>query len=162
MTLKEQKHSEMITVEVAGSTEEWKRLQETVFGVIDTIAKRVGDLSGASLPGNEGSNPTELLQDITKIATDWARAKVEKPTLENAKLRAEIASEYAEAKRRWAEASKAEAEAERIQAEGIAVQLDNLERLLKFSEILGRVRFSRIGNDAHLVIDSATSCESDT
>ena len=95
-----------------------------------------------------------MLKDITSIAASWAQAKVEKPSFENEKLRAEIASEFAEAKRRYAEASKLEAETQKINAENIGIQLDNLERLMKFAEIMGRVGFSRIGNDAHLLIDS--------
>jgi len=105
---------DLISITVTGSAREWERLQERVFSIIDSIAKRVDDITGISLTSDDDPSPTEVLKDITRIAADWTRAKVEKPTLENAKLRAQIASEFAEAKKRWAEASKAEAEAQEI------------------------------------------------
>jgi len=145
---------ELIRFAIAGQSEAWLRLQDKIYGIIDTIADRIQKASDANPEVVESS--ASIMKDLTSLAGDWVKAKIERPTLENAKLRAEIASEFAEAKKRWAEASKAEAEARKImsetQTQELLAAMDNLERLLRLQSLMSNMTFSLQGKDGHLLI----------
>lgn len=139
----------LIRLGVVGGAEEWTRLQGKLFAALEGVVQKVQEW-GDRTPGEGEDDPyAEAVRDIAALAANWARAKVEKPSLENAKLRAEIVSEFAEAKRRLAETEKLRSETR--QAE-MTLALDNLERLLKFAEIVGRLQIARVGPDVHLVV----------
>jgi hypothetical protein len=145
---------DLVRFAISGKGLEWARLQNKLFAIIDVIAKRV-ETSCSIDPGKiDGS--AEALKDLSAIAANWARAKIEKPSLENEKLKAEIASEFAEAKRRWAEALKLEAETRKIEVEtnnqGLIAALDNLERLLRIAKAMSHVTFQNVDGDGHLLI----------
>ena len=152
----DRRESELVRLALTGEGEAWERLQAKVFSIIETIATRIQE----STPASEGvtSSTTDVAKDILRIAGDWAKAKVERPSLENSKLRAEIASEFAEAKRRLAEARKAEAEAAKLEQElhgnRLNQDIENLERLLTLAGLMAHVQFARIGPDAHLLLSA--------
>ena len=145
--------SELIRLVISGRGDAWARLETKLLGLIDVIVDRV-EGSASSTTATETTR--EVVKDISRIATEWARAKVERPTLENEKLRAEIASEFAEAKRRLAETLRIEAETRKIDAEARNIELvawlDNLERLLRIAKLMAHATFARIGPDGHLLI----------
>lgn len=145
---------ELIRFAIAGQSEAWIRLQDKIFGIIDTIADRIQEISGANPEMVESS--ASAMKDLSSLATDWAKAKIERPSLENSKLRAEIAKEFAEAKKNWAEAKKAEAETRKIisetQTQGLLAAMDNIEKLLRLQSLMSNITFDRQGNDGHLLI----------
>lgn len=157
MTWADQEHRdehELIRFAVTGRGEEWNRLQEKIFGIVDVIAQRIQDATLSNSNTVEAS--AEAMKDLTTLAANWAQAKIERPSLENDKLRAEIVSEFAEAKKKWAEAMKLEAETRQINADtrsqDLVSALDNLERLLRIAKVMSHVTFERSGNDGHLLI----------
>ena len=145
---------ELLRFAITGKGEEWARLQQRIFDIVDVIAQRIQDATDAN--PNTVQESADTMKDLTTLAASWARAKIERPSLENDKLKAEIASEFAEAKKRWAEAMKLEAETRQIDVEVCNQQLvsalDNLERLLKIAKLMSNITFKRIGNDGHLLI----------
>lgn len=145
---------ELIRYVLDGKGEEWERLRGRLYSIIDMIASRIQEMSGAEPDTVDASS--SVMKDLAGLAMDWARAKVERPSLENDKLRAEIASEFAEAKKRWAEALKAQAEAQKIAQDSrnqqLVAALDNLERLIRLTKVIANVTFEQHGNDGHLLI----------
>lgn len=145
---------ELVRFAVTGRGEEWGRLQERIFVIVDSIVARVQ--ASTDIAPDTANASAEIMKDLSAIAAKWARAKVERPSLENEKLRAEIASEFAEAKRRHAEALKAEAEARKIDMEtktaSLVGMLDLLERLLKLTGSMAHITFQQVGQDGHLLI----------
>jgi len=145
---------ELIRFAIAGQNEAWLRLNEKIYNVIDSIVDRVQKVVDVNPEAAKAS--ASIMKDLTSIAGDWVKAKVERPSLENTKLRAEIASEYAEAKKRWAEALKAEAEAKKIisetQTQEVLAAMDNLERLLRLQSLMSNMTFTVQGKDGHLLI----------
>jgi hypothetical protein len=135
--------TELIRLGVAGKGPEWNRLQGKLFTAIERITARIGEWADEPSGQSRAADMGEMLKDLTSLATDWARAKVERPSLENALIRVDIVAKFAEAKKAMSEARKAEAEA-------IGTDLDNLERIIKFAELLGRVRVAKVGKDLHL------------
>ena len=150
---------ELLRVAITGKGEEWGRLQEKIYSIVDVIAQRIQDHTSADAAKVEGS--AEALKDLSTLAANWARAKIERPSLENEKLKAEIASEFAEAKKRWAEAIKIEAETRQIDSstnnQELVASLDNLERLLRIAKMMSHVTFARVDGDGHLLIGPTPS-----
>ena len=146
---------DLLRFAIAGKGEEWVRLQGRIYAIVDVIARGFRTIPLVkTAPRSKGS--AEALKDLTSLAANWARAKIERPSLENEKLRAEIASEFAEAKRRWAEAIKIEAETRQIESgtnnQELVASLDDLERLLRIAGVMSHVTFTRVEGDAHLLI----------
>ncbi len=145
--------SELIRFVISGRGDAWAHLEAKLLGLIDTIVSRVQENPSHS---TVAKTTGEVVEDISRIATEWARAKLERPTLENQRLRAEIACEFAEAKRRLAETLRIEAETRKIDAEAKNIELvallDNLERLLRITQLMAHATFARIGPDGHLLI----------
>ena len=145
---------ELVRFAITGKGEEWPRLQQRIFGIVDVIAQRIQNSTDAAPNTVEAS--AETMKDLTALAANWARARIERPSLENEKLKAEIATEFAEAKKRWAEAMKLEAETRQIDIDArnqeLVSALDNLERLLNIAKVMSHMTFERVGNDAHLLI----------
>jgi hypothetical protein len=125
------KHQEkLLSVPITGHEEQWARVQERILSIVDSVAKRIDNMTGSSNSNETDSSTTVLLKDIIKIAAEWLRAKIEKITLENVKLTTEISSEVAEEKRRIAEVARLEAEAQKIQADALRIEFEILEQLL--------------------------------
>ena len=145
---------ELIRFSVSGKGPEWGRLQEKIFSIVDVIAERIQQSSSIDQESVDAS--AEAFKDLSAIATNWARAKIERPSLENEKLKAEIASEFAEAKKRWAEALKLEAETRQIESSTnnqlLVAALDNLERLMRIAKQMSHITFERLDGDGHLLI----------
>ena len=140
---------ELIRLGVVGGAEEWSRLQENLFSALEGAVQKVQEWGGAT-PRDGVEDPyADAVRDIAALASNWARAKVERPSLENAKLRAEIVSEFAEAKRRLAEAEKLRSETRQSE---MTFALDQLERLLKSAEIVGRLQVARVGPNVHMLV----------
>jgi len=142
---------------ITGSDEAWKRLQGRIYGLINVIADRIEGEGNAESAHVESVR--EATQDVVRIAAEWVRAKVEKPTLENNQIRAEIAAKFAEAKRTLAEEGKLLAETRAIELENenkqLVWKLDNLERLLRLLSVVAHVTYAEEGNNGHLVIGPA-------
>lgn len=143
---------------VTGRGDEWSRLQEKIYSIIDSITERIQ----VSTDVNDvvAEHTADTLKDLSSLAAKWAQAKIERPSLENEKLKAEIASEFAEAKRRHAESLKLEAETRQIddatRNARIVADLDNLERLMKLASTVAHVSFAKVGKDGHLLIGPTT------
>lgn len=150
----EQGEKQLMRFAVTGRGDEWGRLQEKIFSIIDSVAERIRE--STEVEDEVIEDATDALKDLSSLATKWAKAKVERPSLENEKLRAEIASEFAEAKKRYAAALKLEAETRQIddatRNARIIADLDNLERLMKLADRIAHVTFAKVGKDGHLLI----------
>ena len=66
---------ELIRVAITGKGEEWGRLQEKIYSIVDVIAQRIQDHTSANPAKVEGS--AEALKDLSTLAANWARAKIE-------------------------------------------------------------------------------------
>lgn len=149
-----QEPNELISIPVAGlPAQEWARLQQKIFGLIDTLTEKVQDLTDLNQTG----------ANTVATAAKWAEAKIEKPSLENEKLRAEITFKYAEAKTKLAEEQKIYEETFGLKIDNRMKQLtgmlDTLERTLEFmNKVNGAaITFAQIGQDGHLLIGPQAS-----
>jgi hypothetical protein len=109
----------------------WKRLRGSL---VSTIQQMLGSLADVA----ESGKVREEARKISVAALEYARAKLEKPGLENAKIEAEVLRHYAEREKALAEARVKNAEAEKV-------ELANAVRKLKLS--LGAAKVMLIGED---------------
>lgn len=147
----EPQERDLIRFAITGKNAElWERLQGRIFEVVDAIVTRIADTADLDAP--ETDAVVEVAQDLAKLATDWARAKLERPSLENQKLQAEIAVQFAEAKKTLAEARKLDAETRQIDANTQNQVLDGLlTKLEKLMRMMGSITISRVGGDTHIL-----------
>lgn len=149
--------TELIQLKITGG-DAWARIQDRIFSAVEVLVDRV---TRASEDEHKSEAVAEAVEDVLEIGLKWARAKVERPILENEKIRAEITLDFVEAKKRWAEALKIDSERRQIEAEigrkQVTWALDNLERLLKIIGTLQQLNAARIGKDLHLFITPALS-----
>jgi len=130
---------ELIRFQITGlPTKQWDRLQGQIFDIIEDIASKVSLGSGTG---------EDIAKDISEIALNWIKAKVEKPSLENEKLKSEIALNFANYKKTISESQK-------TNEERIGVQIDNLTKLVNALAILkgASISFSQVGQEGHLII----------
>ena len=106
-----------------------------VYSIVDFLENKIVNFTKNS-ESFDSQSIKELVKDIAKIVSYWIKAKAEKTSTENAKLRAETELKFAEAKKCLAEADKAEAEARKIQAEGIGIEIANHKSLMKSAEFI--------------------------
>ena len=110
------RNNELVDVQISGqNSDEWQRVGTKVVALIENISDKIIEASGVTK-----DSESTTVADITSIATEWAKAKTEKPSLENDVLKANI--------------MKALAEARKIDNESAKIATDN-----KNSEVLGMI-----------------------
>lgn len=142
---------------ITGDGPEWGHLQHKIFALIDNIVDRLDDVDG--LDHNTLQEAGDVMKDLTSLAAKWARAKVERSSLENDKIRSAIALDFAEATKRYAEARRSNAgtirdyaEADKLRSEALVAKMDALERMLNIVNMIAHSQFRMVGNDGHLLI----------
>jgi len=138
------KETNMLKLSVSGiPIDRWSRIQETFFGIIDKLEKKLED--NEVLDRSSIDSTSSMLKDITAIATQWAKSKVEKPSLENEKIKAEIAQKFAETKKTLNEAEKTREETKSIQIDNkqkeLTFYIDSLERIFVLMEKFNDAQF---------------------
>lgn len=145
-------NKELVRFELSGSDAEWARLQDLLFAAVERTVAKVNESLGLS--SETSAALANASEDITRLAGAWAKAKLERPTLENEQIRAEITARYAEATRASAEATKFRAEAADIDARtrerAVAEALENLERVLRIVASATELRGARLGGALHV------------
>ena len=128
-----EKHpSDYVQVNVRGlDPTKWQQFRGTLIKTVMDICSGLSDVA------NSGKLREEA-RDISLAALDYAKAKLEKPGLENAKIEAEIREKYAEIEKKHAETRKVSAEADKADYE-------NTVRKLKLS--LGMAQVLLMGED---------------
>lgn len=118
--------SNYVQVQVRGENPStWRDLRGTLVKTVFDI------LGGLSDVANSGKLREEAKR-ISLAALDYAKAKLEKPGLENAKIEAEIREKYAEIEKKHAETRLKSAEADKA-------EFENTIRKLKVSLGLAQV-----------------------
>jgi len=97
------------------------KLTQTLFELLDT-----------KINTNSGATVSDEIQRITTNVIEFANAKLERPSIENQKLLAEIEQILANKAKKLAETRKINAEAEKI-------ELDNIAQKLKIALGLAKV-----------------------
>ncbi len=153
----DKKDSNILKLSVSGLPEEsWNRLQDSLFRIIDKVSNKLDENS--SIDTDTIDSTSNILKDISSIASQWAKAKVEKPSLENEKIKAEITEKFAQTKKILKETEKTDEEIKSLRIENqhkeLSYYLDNLERVFllmqKFNE--ARLLFLEDGKSASLFI----------
>jgi hypothetical protein len=149
----EQTQPELLRLAVIGDADSWIRVQELLFQVLDGTLTRLSTLEASS-----GAR-TETNFQLTNLADEWAQMRVSVPSLESERARSEIMANFAAAKHRLAEAYKTEMEGRAIAAQTasreLAQLLDNLERIMRLINVMAKVKFVRVGEDAEMCIGTA-------
>ncbi len=125
---KNKQHLERQFVRLIEKDPRWERLSEDLFTLIEGLVKSVSKNSDS----NEGRKVSSA-EAAFSIASDWAKAKVDKPILETEKLKAEIRRIHSEA-----ETNEAQAEATRLEN-----SLKKLEFAIKSLEYAEKVTLVR-------------------
>ena len=82
-------------VHISGyNDEEWQRIGTKIVSLIERLSDNILEKSGV-----DEEQKSNLSSDITSIATKWAQAKMEKPSLENDVLKADILKKLSEARK---------------------------------------------------------------
>lgn len=143
--------TELIGFDLRGQDAAWAHLHGEFFEAVQALVRRVVAAATASDGFQDGAE--DLAEDIAVLAASWAKAKLEKPSLENERLRAEIAHEYAQARQKTAEALKPVAEMRMIESQrdqqAITSALDSLERILRIMALKSQLAVGRIHEDLH-------------
>ena len=129
---------DFLQIGVSGLNPEiWNRLEGQFADLIEKLCDRIG----------ADNSDQQLTKDIVQLGFNFAKAKIEKPSLENEKLKAEIANNYADA-------NKKIFETEKIKEDIIEKKLENLERLLTvFKNMNGsNIHFSTLKGSSNLFI----------
>lgn len=82
----------------------------------------------------------EIISDVTNISKTYFKAKLEKGSIENQKILAEIVEKYAAAEERLASAQKIRQETETVKVE---TALKKIEATIKTMELLERFEISK-------------------
>lgn len=121
-----------VQVNVRGETPViWQQLRGTLMISIQQLLAGLGDFA-------ESGKIREEAKNISLAALDYAKAKLEKPGLENAKIEAEIREKYAEIGKKHAETRITAATADKA-------EFENTVRKLKLS--LGAAKVLLIGQE---------------
>jgi len=124
--------SDYVQVQVRGfDPTNWQLLRGTLVKTVMDILGGLGDVANSGKLREEAKN-------ISLAALDYAKAKLEKPGLENAMIEAEIREKYAEIEKKRAETRKVSAEADKA-------DFENTVRKLKLS--LGWAQVLLMGED---------------
>ena len=120
-------------MQMVESREAFIRIQEKIHILLNTIVSNIEKKELIS--HNESDKTKETIRDISSIATQWTQAKLEKPTLENEDLKADIALKYAETEKILAEKIKIEEETISIRNSNNKAEMTNyldvLERIIR-------------------------------
>jgi hypothetical protein len=112
----------LVTLHISGqNSEEWQRVGARLVTLIEKISDRIVEASGV-----EKDPSSTTVEDITSIATRWAQAKVEKPSLENDVLKANIMKALAEARKIDHESAKIATENRNSEILGMIDAMDRL------------------------------------
>jgi len=148
---------ELIRFSISGKNpEQWKRLSQSLYKLIDVIADKLSKES--EINGEHAYSNSDMAKDIASIASEWAKAKIERPSIENDNIKAETALKFAQAKKHLTEIRKIEEEiiGQRIENRNRELNflLEKFERLMKMIQIIegAHVEFVRSDNDACLLI----------
>ena len=151
------KDSNILKLSVSGFSEEsWNRLQDSLFRIIDKVSNKIDD--STSIDKETIDFTSSILKDISAITSVWAKAKMEKPSLENEKIKAEIAEKFAQTKKILKDTEKTDEEIKSLRIENrhkeLSYYLDELERVFtlmqKFRD--AQLFFSKDGQNASLFI----------
>lgn len=145
---------ELIRLAITGKGDDWNKIRGTLFSVIDRIAKRVEE--SAAVDPESVRTGEEFTKSVASIFARWSEAKIERPSLENDKIRGEIIRDYEEALKTREERLEIE---DRRHNDKLVRQLDLLERLMKLAgfDNLAQISFEQHGQDAHLLIGPSTN-----
>ncbi|MHA1703946.1 MAG: hypothetical protein ACTSWK_16960 [Promethearchaeota archaeon] len=136
--------------------ESWKRLEDSLFKIIDKISNKVSSSSYLSEESKVATS--DIINDITKITSKWAKAKLDKPSLENERIKAEIAEKFASTKKLLAETEKTEEEINSLRIDNRHKELMyHVEELELFFNLMNKLKdvktyFHIDDNEANLFI----------
>ena len=118
--------SEPIRFELTGKNAEvWNRMYETLTSVVID-----GMSSFAPMDDSERESTCQLLMDLAGITGGWAKAKLERPSLENEKLIAEIAEKFEDLKLKQAQRKTIELENESKRLDLMVKRVETAIKLL--------------------------------
>ena len=136
--------AQIVAIELSGRDPE--AFDRLFAKLTDTIEKSLEMMSGKDASPGVSS----ALQDVASIAKNFARAKLEKPSIENQHLIAQISSEYAAAEERLASARKLHAEADSVEIDNA---MKRLNAAIQMANLLGKVKALSVEGGDHMVLD---------
>lgn len=114
---------ELVSINISGQNDdEWQRIGTKVVALIENISDKIIEASGIAK-----NSESTAVADIKSIATQWAKAKTEKPSLENDVLKANIIKSLAEARKIDKESEKIAADQKNSEVLGM---IEAMERLV--------------------------------
>jgi hypothetical protein len=120
--------SEPIRIELTGKNgESWNRVFETLTGIVTNAVTAIAPTDTPTQMAAE-----QFVADIGEISKNWLKAKVERPSLENEKLFAEIVGLFEEAKLKKSQRERQEIENESMKLDLMAKRLTMAIKLLGF------------------------------
>lgn len=136
--------SELIRFELTGKDAElfkslFSKLTKAMESVVQSLAKE--EIS------DEKKN---TIEEVVKITQSYVQAKVQKPSIENEKLIAQITSEYATAQEKLANARRTHAEAESIEVEN---ELRKLRAVIEAATLLSKFKIIDDKRHNNLIVD---------
>ena len=129
----------IIKIDLEGKNKEaWERLSEKLITAIETM---INNLSSAQPKTKKEAK--QIISDVLQIGTDFAKAKLDTPRLENEERLARIAKIYRETE-------KVRAETDTIE---IANAIKKIESLLYILQLKDSI-FIKEGDEGHLVLNA--------
>lgn len=152
------RQDEVMRIELTGLNEAiWDRSFAKLSEVLENLVSRISESTGLSEETQSKSAQASL--DLANIAATWAKAKIERPSLENQKLLMEISFKYAEQKRLVAETQKLEEETRGLRIENdykeINKILETFERFIALKNL--GVSLSKSNGELHLTIGKSSA-----
>lgn len=106
--------SDVIRLELTGKqAEAWNRVFDTLAGVVVRAVEHLIPDDGAE----KKEQARQMTEDLAEITKGWAKAKIERPTLENEKIIADITAKFEEAKLTRAKREQVEVETQKKRLE---------------------------------------------
>ncbi|OEK06715.1 hypothetical protein [Roseivirga misakiensis] len=128
---------EFIQFDITGKNEAlWHSLSKRLETIVQDIVAKVS---------NNSASPA-ITKEILALGVDFVKAKAQKPTLENEKLKAEITERYSQVHKNMAET-------ELHTEEALSKKIDNLEKMIRLMFLLkgGPTHFLQDNNEANLL-----------
>ncbi len=125
------------------SDETWNRLNDSFLNIIENFSNKLEN--STSIDKDTLDTTSSIVKDISTIATQWAKAKIEKPTLENEKIKAEIAEKFAQTKKVLKETEKTDEEIKSLRIENRHKELSyHLEELEKVFDLMQKFKQAKL------------------
>lgn len=130
--------SEVLRIELAGkNADAWNRVFSNLTRALENAIEQLAP----DATDSDRKVAKELTADIAEITKGWMKARLERPTLENERILADIAARFEELKLAQSQRNKIEAETEAIRIENERKKLTLIEEQISTAlRVLGMLQ----------------------